>query len=105
MEFIKASTRKGEQGILLELHIQPQSSKNAVIGLHGSRLKVKIDAPPVDGKANQALIAFFSDIFDLPKSRIELVHGESSRAKTLFVPGLTQEIAQNALKKWCSALK
>ena len=73
---------------VLSLHIQPGARNTAVAGLHGDALKIRLAAPPVDGKANQCLIEFLAQRLDVAKSRIELVSGESSRAKRVRVAGL-----------------
>ncbi|RME17041.1 MAG: YggU family protein [Bdellovibrio sp.] len=68
----------------LLLHVQPKASKTQVVGEHGERLKVKVQAPPVDGAANEALIKFFSKKLKIAKKQICLTHGETSREKTLL---------------------
>ncbi|MGZ5007947.1 MAG: DUF167 family protein [Methylobacter sp.] len=75
-----------EHGILtLNLHVQPKASKDEWAGLHGDRLKLRIKAPPVDGKANQHLIAFIADQFGVGKSGCKLISGESGRDKRVAV--------------------
>lgn len=75
--------------LLLELAIQPGASKSEVSGLHGERLKIRIQAPPVDGKANRALIDYLADAFETPRSRIAVVRGETGRTKTVRIDGPT----------------
>lgn len=87
MKFLKELSLKGLSGVSIDVRIQPNSSKNQIVGLHGERLKVKIQSPPVDGKANECLIEYFSDILNTAKSRVHLVRGETSREKTLFIEG------------------
>lgn len=77
--------RKTPDGWLLTLHIQPGAKKSEVVGLHGDALKVRIASPPVDGKANEALLAFIADQLGLPKRAVQLVRGDTSRAKTVLV--------------------
>jgi len=67
--------------VLLQLHIQPGAKKTALAGLHGEALKIRLAAPPVDGKANEALLSFLASCLQLPKARITLVSGHSSRSK------------------------
>ena len=67
----------------LAVHVQPRASRNAVVGWHGDALKVALTAPPVDGAANAALIAFIAEHFGLKRSQISLVRGDSSRHKLL----------------------
>ncbi len=90
--------RAGTDGVVLNLHIQPGAKKTEVAGLHGEALKIRLAAPPVDGKANDCLIAFLAETLGVPKSRVELVSGQASRAKRLRVCGVTSaEVAQRLL--------
>lgn len=75
--------------ITLTLHIQPGAKKTEVAGLHGKALKIRLAAPPVDGKANEALIKFIADTLRLPKSAVSLKSGQSSRHKVLEIVGTT----------------
>ena len=75
--------------ITLTLHIQPGAKKTEFCGLHGDALKIRLAAPPVDGKANEALIRFVADALGLPKSAVELKSGLTSRRKVLEVRGAT----------------
>ncbi len=68
------------------MHAQPGAKKTGVAGVHGEALKVRLAAPPVEGKANEALIAFVAERLDLRRAEVELVRGETSRDKTLRVP-------------------
>jgi uncharacterized protein len=69
----------------LEIHVQPGAKSSEVAGEHGDRLKIKISAPPADNAANKALIEFIAETAGIPKSRVKLVRGQSSRLKTLEV--------------------
>lgn len=73
--------------VVLVLHVQPGAKKTEVAGPHGESLKIRLAAPPVDGKANDCLIAFLADVLGVAKSRITLLAGASSRAKRLRVAG------------------
>jgi uncharacterized protein (TIGR00251 family) len=75
-----------EQDVLiLNLHVQPKASKDEWSGLHGDRLKLRIKAAPIDGKANQHLIAFIADEFGVTKSACKLISGESGREKRIAI--------------------
>ncbi|MCK9987010.1 MAG: uncharacterized protein AzoDbin1_03482 [Azoarcus sp.] len=73
--------------VVLTLHIQPGAKKTEFVGLHGEALKIRLAAPPVDGKANAALCAFLADFCGVPKSAVSLVSGETSRAKRVRIDG------------------
>lgn len=75
----------------LEVFIQPQASKNEIIGEHNGELKIKINAPPVDGAANEELIYFLAKKLKIPKRSVSISKGESSRHKTLVIEDLTIE--------------
>jgi len=77
--------------ITLTLHIQPGAKKTEFSGLHGDALKIRLAAPPVDGKANEALIRFVADSLGLAKSNVNLKSGHASRRKVLEIQGATQE--------------
>jgi len=73
--------------ITLTLHIQPGAKKTEFAGLHGDALKIRLAAPPVDGKANEALVKFVAEVLGLPKSAVNLKSGQTSRRKVLEVIG------------------
>ena len=77
--------------ITLTLHIQPGAKTTEFAGLHGDALKIRLAAPPVDGKANEALIKFVTETLKLPKSAITLKSGQTSRRKVLEVNGSSRE--------------
>jgi len=73
---------------LLDLHVQPGAKLTAAAGEHGGRLKLKIAAPPVDNKANAHLLAWLAAQLGVPKSKVRLMRGETSRQKTVAVSGV-----------------
>lgn len=73
--------------LLLHLHIQPGAKKTEVSGLHGVCLKIRLAAPPVDGKANECLLRALADWLDVPLRQVKLKSGETSRKKTVEVTG------------------
>lgn len=80
--------RAADGSLVLSLHIQPGAKKTEIAGLHGEALKIRLAAPPVDGKANAALIAFLAKTYGVPKSAVELVSGETSRTKRVRLTGV-----------------
>ena len=77
--------RRSDQGWLIAVHAQPGAKKSAVAGLHGEALKIRVAAPPVEGKANEALIAFVARALGVPRRAVTLARGEASREKLLLV--------------------
>jgi uncharacterized protein (TIGR00251 family) len=78
--------REGEQ-VTLTLHVQPGARKSIVVGLHGDALKIRLAAPPIEGRANEALLRFVADSFNVPLRNVELLRGEQSRHKMVRVTG------------------
>ena len=74
-------------GCTLSVRLHPGARKNSVTGVHADALKIALTAPPVDGKANEALIAFIAEALHLPRARVSLVAGATSRAKTVRITG------------------
>jgi hypothetical protein len=85
--------RREEGRLLLALHCQPGAKADAVMGLHGERLKVRIQAPPVDGKANERLCAFLAEAFGVPGRRVTVVAGASGRDKLVEIRAPTRSPA------------
>ncbi len=75
-------------GTVLTLRLIPRAAKNAIQGEHGDALKIRLCAPPVDGAANAALIEFLSDTLSLPRARIRLLSGKTSRTKRVLLAGM-----------------
>ena len=84
-------------GCTVSVRVQPGAKRDAVTGLHGDALKVALSAPPVDGKANEALIAFVAERVGLPRARVSLVAGMTSRSKVLRVTGKSADEVKAAL--------
>jgi uncharacterized protein (TIGR00251 family) len=90
--------RSSPRGTLLDVYVQPKSSKNELVGIHQGSLKVKLTAPPVEGEANKECVRFLAKLLGVPKSSIEIVQGHKSRHKTLLIRGLLPEVVQNVLE-------
>lgn len=83
--------------VSLSVYIQTRASANRIVGLFGDAVKVAITSPPVDGKANKALIAFIAKLFHLPKSSVTLISGHQSRNKHLLLAGVSLDQAGKVL--------
>ncbi|MFA6062690.1 MAG: DUF167 domain-containing protein [Gallionella sp.] len=73
--------------ITLTLHVQPGAKRSGISGLHGEALKIRLAAPPIDGRANEALIKYIAGLFDVPQRQVELKQGGQSRHKVLVITG------------------
>ncbi|MEA1606050.1 DUF167 family protein [Pseudomonas spirodelae] len=71
--------------LILECHLQPKASRDEFAGLHGDRLKIRLTAPPVDGKANAHLLAFLASALAVSKSQVSLESGQQSRQKRVRI--------------------
>jgi hypothetical protein len=91
-------------GVTLAVRAQPGAKKTAITGTFGegpsAQLKIAVNAPPIEGRANFALVAFLSELFDIPRNRIEIVTGELSRSKVFLLREGTLEKALELLSNW-----
>ncbi|GBL57930.1 hypothetical protein SAMN05216577_1046 [Pseudomonas citronellolis] len=78
------------EDLILDCHLQPKASRDEFAGLHGERLKIRLTAPPVEGKANAHLLAFLGKAFGVPKSAVILESGELNRQKRVRIPRPTR---------------
>ena len=83
--------------LLLKLRVQPKASRNEVTGLHNDALKLRLTTPPVEGKANKAVIAFLAKLLHLPKSSIKIKSGLQNRNKEILIVGCEEKIARHLL--------
>lgn len=72
-------------GLLVKIYVQPKSSVNQIVGLHGDALKVRLTAPPVDGAANKMCVKFMAQCAGVPKSAVEILSGHASRTKQVMI--------------------
>jgi uncharacterized protein (TIGR00251 family) len=79
---------RGMKDTILKVYIQSKSSKNEIVGPYRDGIKVKVTAPPTEGKANEALIRFLAKEFRISPSCIEIIKGNHSREKTLKILGV-----------------
>ncbi len=96
--------RAVDGGVTLAVRAQPGAKRTAVVGVYGegagAQLKIAVQAPPVEGRANSALIEFLADKFGVAKSYVELVSGELSRSKVFLIRGVTLTMSEAGLKEW-----
>ena len=85
------------EDLILDCHLQPKASKDEFAGLQGERLKIRLTAPPVDGKANACLLAFLARGLGVSRSAVTLKSGDCSRHKVVDIRGITPEAAAGLL--------
>ena len=94
--------RATADGVMLAVRAQPGAKRTAITGIYGegptAQLKIAVHAPPVEGRANQALIAFLAEYFSLPRSSVELTSGELSRSKIVLLRGASQAFVEEKLR-------
>jgi uncharacterized protein len=87
----------GDGSLLLRLHVQPRAAANGLAGLQGDMLKIRLTTPPVDGKANKAVVAYLAKLFHLPQSAFLIKRGQQSRSKTLVIMGADAQQVRSTL--------
>jgi uncharacterized protein (TIGR00251 family) len=85
--------------LLLSLHVQPGAARTELAGLHGDALKLRLAAPPIDGRANKAVIDFIAELLHLPKSAVIIKSGLTNRAKKLLLTGIAEHEARSLLEQ------
>lgn len=77
--------RRDGDNISLTLHVQPGAKRSEIAGLHDKALKIRLAAPPVEGRANEVLLKFIAKLFDVPLRQVTLQRGGKSRRKVILV--------------------
>jgi len=89
--------REASGEVLLDLHVQPGARQTEIAGLHGAALKVRLAAPPVDGRANECLIEYIAGRLDVARASVALASGAASRRKRLRISGVSIEKVESLL--------
>lgn len=84
---------------ILRVRIQPGARRSEVVGWVDGVLRVRIAAPPIEGRANEALVAFVADLLDLPKGRVLIKSGHGSRDKVLLIDGVASDVVAAKLRQ------
>lgn len=83
-------------GVVFKIRVMPRSARDELAGVHGEALKVRLTAPPVEGAANEACIAYLARCLGLPRRRLSIVSGQSSREKLIRVEGVDEACLRRA---------
>jgi hypothetical protein len=92
------SISESARGVSFSVKVHPRARKNAITGTMGDTLKLALTAPPVEGKANHAVIEFFADLFEIPRSSVTIASGETSRNKVVRVSGISRAAVEQRLQ-------
>jgi uncharacterized protein (TIGR00251 family) len=94
--------RDHPDGCSLAVRAQPGAKRNAILGVYGeaaeAQLRIALKAPPIEGRANEALIAFLAELFGLPRSEVSIAHGQSGRSKLVLLKALKTSDAQGRIR-------
>jgi uncharacterized protein (TIGR00251 family) len=93
------TVRETDRGVTFQIRVLPRSSKCELAGIHGDALKIKITAPPVEGKANEECIRFLADLFNVKKTDVAIAAGHKSKNKRVTVTGRTINDIQRVVPK------
>jgi uncharacterized protein (TIGR00251 family) len=77
--------------VRVSVHVQPRATRSEIVGLHGAALKVRLQAPPVDGAANEALVTLLAERLGVARRSVRVIAGTTARAKTVEVDGTTED--------------
>jgi uncharacterized protein (TIGR00251 family) len=89
--------RRSDGSLILSIIVSPNAPQTEIVGLFNSALKVKIHAPPVDGKANEEVVRFFAELLELPQRSVKIHSGETSKSKRIRIVGKTEQQLINAV--------
>jgi len=90
--------RQQGESVIFRVRVVPRASRDRIAGLHDGAVRIRLTAPPVEGAANEALVAFLSSVLHVAKRDIELVSGQSARNKVVSVSGLSAEEVEARLR-------
>jgi uncharacterized protein (TIGR00251 family) len=96
--------QESAKGVTFAVKVHPRARKNAITGAVGDALKLALTAPPVEGKANLAVIEFFAELFAISRSSVTIASGETSRLKRICISGMGREAVQHRLHGACEDL-
>lgn len=83
--------RPSKDGLILEVVVAPRAKRSKFVGFHGGYPKIALAAPPIEGRANEELLAFLKELFGLPGRSVEIVRGDVSRRKAVLLRAIAPE--------------
>jgi uncharacterized protein (TIGR00251 family) len=97
--------RETREGVIFKVLVQPRGARNEIVGLQGDALKIRLTAPPVEGAANKMCSEFLAKSLKVRKSDVEIIHGQSSRAKKILLRSKTRRTVEALVEKLSPKLK
>ncbi len=94
-----SAVRESNGVVTLAVKVVPRASKNQIAGMEGDAVKIRLNAPPVEGKANDALVKFLAEVLGVSRAQIEIVTGHTSRHKVVRVRGVTARQMEDVIKQ------
>ena len=98
MSYIDVTENSSRSGVLLAVRVQPRASRDEVAGAIEGALKIRLCAPAVDNRANEALTEFLAAVLKVPKSSVRILSGERGRTKRVEITGVTRQQVVNLLQ-------
>ncbi|MFC1736412.1 DUF167 domain-containing protein [Candidatus Hydrogenedentota bacterium] len=89
---------RDNDGVAIAVRVAPRARTSEVTGVEDGAVKMKLNAPPVEGKANKALIAFMAELFGVRKSAVRIARGDKSRHKLVKIAGISEATAREKLE-------
>ena len=99
---MKCITCLQNKNLVLTVYVQPRASRNRIAGMHGNAIKICVTAPPVENKANEAVIKFVAGLLGIPKSTVSIKSGRQGRNKKVLINNLTLSEAREVLSRTLS---
>lgn len=96
--------RETEDGVVIQIHVVPRSSKREIAEFQDNALKVRITSPPVEGRANEECQELFSHTFGVRKSAVTILSGHKSRKKSIVIKGVRKTDIEHVLRKFIPSL-
>ncbi len=92
--------REANEHVTFKVRVTPRASKNQIVGVEGDAVKIRLAAPPVEGKANEELVKFLASLLDVSRASVEIIAGQSSRNKVIGIRGVgVKRVEQVILRK------
>lgn len=89
--------RESPNGVTFRVKVVPRATREEIVGVEGEAIKIRLQAPPVEGRANEALVKFLAKLLRVPRAHIEILHGASARDKVIRVRGASLEHVKRVL--------